>query len=437
MRPVLPWEHGALFFCVSPSGALRMTLAPACAGGSAVATKKTTPKTAAPAPMPAPVAVDPARLRVFVFDTDVLWTLIGLALAAGAVWTIRGVLVPLLFVGVLTFLGAPIVARLERRMPRSAAALLFVVMAALIVVALLALVVPPLISDMIELFSNLPTLWRELATWVELRFHIELPTTIGELSNEASKDLLEQLTPMASTGGGFLKSGALGVLKGAASAAGFVAQFALVPVLAFFLLAEWPRAKETLRVFVPRAWQRLGGHYAPLVEDTLGSLVRGQLLVASLMAIVYVIGLSISGVPFALAIAVIAGVAYLIPFASAAVCMILAAAFSLLELKGAALAPVIGAAITCGVVQVIETYVLTPRIVGEKAGLSPLAAVLAVLLGGTAAGFLGVVFALPLAAVAALVLREESRRRGGVLVDAVERNTAATLPPQNEANTDA
>jgi predicted PurR-regulated permease PerM len=383
----------------------------------------------------APDGSDGARMRLLVLDTRLLWTILGIALAAGFVWIIRSVLVPLLFVCVLTFLGAPAVARLERRLPRWAAALVFIVVAVLILASLLALVLPPLVSDLAQLFENLPTLWRELAAWIEGRLHIVLPTTIAELSSEASRDLLEQLTPMASTGGGVLKSGALGVLKGAAGAAGFIAQLALVPILTFFVLSELSAMKDSLRVFVPRGAQRVIAHYAPRMEETLGSLVRGQLLVAALMAIVYVIGLSISGVPLALAIAVIAGVAYLIPFASASVCMILAAAFSLLELKGAAVTPIIGAAITCAVVQVVETYVLTPRIVGEKAGLSPLAAVLAVLLGGTAAGFLGVVFALPLAAVIALVIREESQRRGGILVSAVERNSASAPASQHGTET--
>ena len=397
-----------------------MKLVPSCAGGSTVATKTTTRAKAAAAhsPQPAGASIDLARMRVFVVDTRLLWMIIGLACLATALWTVRSLLVPFLFVGVLTFLGAPVTARLQRHMPRAVAAAAFVAAAGLLLVALLALVVPPLISDLIALFSNLPTLWRELMVWLEVRFQVALPTSIGELSSQASKDLLEKLTPMASTSGGFLKSGALGLLKGAAGAAGLVVQLALVPVLAFFLLSEWPRTKETLRVFVPRAWQRIAEHYAPRIEHTLGSLVRGQLLVASMMAVLYLIGLSISGVPFALAIATIAGAAYLIPFASGAVCMILAVAFSLLELKGAALAPIIGAAITCLLVQLIEGYVLTPRIVGAKIGLSPLAVVLAVLFGGAGAGFLGVVFALPVAAVLALVLAEEAQRRGGLQVTA-------------------
>src|SRR5690606_11404239 len=152
------------------------------------------------------------------------------------------------------------------------------------------------------------------------------------------------------------------------------------------------------------------------VNTALSSLVRGQLTVAAVMAVLYVIGLGISGVPATLAISILAGAAYLVPFASATVALILSVAFSALELGDGAFGPIIGAAITGVVIQLIEGYGLTPRIVGDQAGLSPLATLLAVLLGGAAAGFVGVLFAIPVGAILALILREEARRRGGFLV---------------------
>lgn len=406
--------------------------------GTPTTTSAKSAKTTVPPPVTvrAPVVLEAGdtRLRLFVLDTNALLLAIGLALVVAFFWTIRGVLVPLLFVGVLTFLGAPIVARLETRMPRAAASGLFVVTAVLVLLALLALVLPPLIRDLVVLFQNLPQLWRDAAAWAELRFGFVVPTTFAELSTEASRDFLDQLGPVASTGGGIAKAGALGVLKGAAGAAGFLGKAALIPVLAFFVLTELPRTKAMLEPFLPRPSRGVLAYYAPLIDGTLSALVRGQLLVATLMAIVYMAGLSISGVPFALAIAVIAGVAYLIPFASASVCLVLSTLFAVLELKGESGGPIIGAAITCVVVQIVESYVLTPRIVGEKAGLSPLAAILAVLLGGTAGGFLGVLFAMPLGAVLALVLKEESRRRGGLLVDNTSSPiTAPVVPVTNEA----
>lgn len=387
------------------------------------ARKPVQPKRAVP-PLPPPRDVaDMAALRPIVVDTRLFaWLLVIVALA-GFVWLVRDVLVTLLFVGVLTFVGAPIVERMERKIPRAAAAGLFVVGAVLVLIALLALVVPPLVGDLVRLFEATPDLLKRLAGWLEASFDVVIPTSVAELSSEASRELLDQLLPLAKSGGGIVRSGALGVLKGAAGAAAFVGQAFLIPVLAFFVLAELPKVGEVVRGLVPRGSRTLLAHYLPLMNESLSKLVRGQLLVASIMAAIYVVGLSISGVPFALAIAVLSGAAYLIPFASGAVCLSLSAAFALLELQSAALPPLVGALITVVVVQIVESYVLTPRIVGAEAGLSPLAAVLAVLFGGAAAGFLGVVFALPAGAVIALILREESRRRGGFLVESAEAQT--------------
>lgn len=387
--------------------------------------QKTQASVSAPAPAPVVVAAAPdtSHLRLLVVDARLFAWALALVAAVGFLWLIRGVLVTLLFVAVLAFVGAPVVRRLERRMPRSVAAGLFVVGAGLVVIALFSMVLPPLVSDVAGLFSALPGALTKVADWAGARFGIQIPTRLSELSSEASKELLDQVLPIAQGGTGLVKTGALGVMKGAMSALSFFGQLFLIPVLAFFVLAELPAVKELLSVLVTGRARTLADHYLPLVDHTLSKLVRGQILVASIMAAIYVVGLSISRVPFALAIAVLAGAAYLIPFASGAVCLVLAALFSVLELQGAALPPIVGAVITVVVVQIVESYVLTPRIVGAEAGLSPLAAVLAVLLGGAAAGFLGVVFALPAGAVIALILREETRRRGGVLVKPAEASS--------------
>lgn len=369
-----------------------------------------------PVPPPPPVAA-PAPPRPVLLDERLLWTMLALAATGAVLWAVRSVLVTFLLVATFTFLGGPIVNRLEKRMPRSAAAAVVVAGASVLLLLAVSLVIPPLVTDLVALFSSLPALFREAGTFLETRFGVDLPMTVSDLSSEASRELIDQLLPFAKSTSAAVKTGALGVLKGAAGAAAFVGKALLIPVLTFFALAELPQIRGMAGVLAPRGARGLLAHYLPLINETLSRLVRGQLVVAAIMMGIYAVGLSIAGVPLALAIAVLAGAAYLIPFASGAVCLVLSVAFAVLELRSEALWPCVGALIVVGVVQLIESYVLTPRIVGEQAGLSPFAAILAVLLGGTAAGFLGVVFALPAGAVLALILREEARRRGGFLVD--------------------
>lgn len=383
---------------------------------------KTQPKgqgaTPAPPPAIAPVSTPPATpvratttLRPLVVDERAVLLLLGLGAAVAVLAAISSVLLPLLFVGIATFVGAPFVADLERRgLPRSIGSGVVVVGALLAIVGLLALVVPALVGDLLALFQRAPAALTALGAWIEGTFGVTIPTSVRDLSGLAASELVEQLTPMAATGGAIVKVGALGLYKGAASAVGFLLQALLVPVIAYFVLSELPEVKQMVWALWPARARAAARRYGPLAAEALTGLVRGQVTVAAIMAVIYAVGLAISGVPLTLAIAVLAGAAYLIPFASATVCLVLAAAFSLLELGTGALWPIVGAAITSGVVQLLEGYVLTPRIVGEKAGLSPLATLLAVLCGGSAAGFLGVLFALPVGAIAAIVIRELAAR---------------------------
>jgi len=353
-----------------------------------------------------------ASLRPVVIDENLLLMLVGLAAVGGVLWAIQGVLLPLLFVGVATFLGAPAVAALEkRRVPRAAGAALVLLAAGLALLGLAALVLPALLRDLIDLVRRAPELLQSLVSRVETLTGVAIPTTIKDVTDLAATELFDQLSSMAASGGALMGRGALGLFHGAMSAMGFVAQALLVPVITFFVLTELPEAKRMAWALWPARARATTRHYLPLINEALSGLVRGQLTVAFLMAGIYALGLSIAGVPSALAIAVLAGAANLIPFASGTVCVVLAVAFSLLELGTGAVGPIVGSIVTAAVVQLIEGYVLTPRIVGEKAGLSPLATLLAVLCGGSAAGFLGVLFALPVGAIIAIVVREAALQR--------------------------
>lgn len=355
-------------------------------------------------------------LRVLVLDTRVLaWSLVAAGLVA-FLWTIRSLLTNFLFVGVFTFVGAPAVARLARHMSRTAASGVVVIAAGLAIVGMFAAVVPQLVSDLTEASRALPDLVSGASGWIERTFKIKVPVQVERLSSQAAGDVLARLMPLAEGSGDVVAAGAAGMVQGALGALGVLLQVLITPVLVFFLLSELPGAGRVVAPLVPRSLAPVVAHYLPLVHETLSRLVRGQATVAVIMAVLYAIGLSIAGVPFVLAIAVLSGAAYLVPFASGAVCLVLSAAFSLLHLDAPALPVLMGALVTVIVVQLVEGYVLTPRIVGAEAGLSPLAAVLAVLVGGAAGGFLGVLFALPIAAVLALILREESHRSGGLLV---------------------
>jgi predicted PurR-regulated permease PerM len=344
------------------------------------------------------------RLRLLAVDARALTILAGIAITIGFVVGIRHLMVPFLFAGVLVFLGEPVVVFLEKqKVPRAAGAAIFLVGAFIIFLGLIAMVLPKLVLELRDLFLRLPDFFHQGEAWLKTRFGIELPNNLRDLYAILSDDFKARISSFAASTGPTVGKEAIGVLSGALSAAGTLGRAILIPLFAFFCLSELPQLKAFSRAWVREAWR-------PQVADGLGklnvaisSLLRGQVLVASAMALIYVVGLLIFGVPLALAIGILSGVAYLIPFASPVVCVVLSVVFTLLEAKG--WVPIAGAVGIAVAVQVVEGWVLTPRIVGGQAGLSPLATVAAVVIGGELFGFLGVLFALPAATALGVLIQ--------------------------------
>ena len=137
-------------------------------------------------------AATTATLRPLVVDERAVLLLLGLGATVAVLSAISAVLLPLLFVAVATFVGAPFVARLERRgISRAIGSGVVVVGVILIVLGLLALVVPALVRDLIALFERAPAALAALAARVETTFGVTIPTSVRDLSGLAASELVE------------------------------------------------------------------------------------------------------------------------------------------------------------------------------------------------------------------------------------------------------
>jgi predicted PurR-regulated permease PerM len=177
----------------------------------------------------------------------------------------------------------------------------------------------------------------------------------------------------------------------------------LVPVVLFYLLSDWTNLMLRVAAWIPR--HRLSGVDSFLTEAdaVLGQYMRGQLLVMVTLAIFYSIGLRLWGLDLALPIGIFTGLAICIPYIGYGIGLTLALIAGLLQFDIAhallMLATVYGAG------QVLEGFFLTPRLVGERIGLHPLAVIFALLAFGQTFGFIGVLIALPVSAVLLVALR--------------------------------
>jgi predicted PurR-regulated permease PerM len=181
-----------------------------------------------------------------------------------------------------------------------------------------------------------------------------------------------------------------------------------LPMLAFYWLLDWYPLTGHFRSLLPARWRPLAHDVMAECDDLLGQYLRGQALVMLILAVYYSVGLSLFGFNLALPIGVFTGLAICIPYLGYGVGLVLAILAGLLQFGVATpqtTSPLLAVAVVYGLGQVIESFFLTPRLVGERIGLHPLGVILALMLFGQWMGFWGVVIALPMAAFMTLLGR--------------------------------
>ncbi len=178
----------------------------------------------------------------------------------------------------------------------------------------------------------------------------------------------------------------------------------LIPIVTFYFLLDWERMMHGLRRLIPRPYEKSTLHIVKECHEVLGAFVKGQILVMVLLGVVYAVGLQMIGLEVGLIIGMVAGLCSIIPYLGFAVGVIAAIIATLFQfgLDWWQLL-LVGGVFMVG--QAVEGYILQPFLLGDKIGLSPVAVVFAVLAGAQLAGFLGMLIALPVAAVIVVLLR--------------------------------
>jgi len=190
----------------------------------------------------------------------------------------------------------------------------------------------------------------------------------------------------------------------------------MIPVVLFYLLIDWDGFVRLALELVPPRLRASYDSFTDEADAVLGQYLRGQLLVMVILAVYYSLGLSLFGLDLALPIGVFTGLAVFVPYVGFGVGMLLAALAGMLEFGS--IKVVVMVATVYGAGQVIEGFFLTPRLVGERIGLHPLAVIFALLAFGQLFGFVGVLVALPASAVLLVAIR---RVRSGYMASALYR----------------
>jgi predicted PurR-regulated permease PerM len=172
----------------------------------------------------------------------------------------------------------------------------------------------------------------------------------------------------------------------------------IVPVFAIYLLYDFDRIVAGTRDLTPPRWRGTLVTYAREIDNVLGHFIRGQLVIMAILAVLYGGAYTALGVRLAIPIGLLAGMLNFIPYLGSAFALV--AGLLMLLIGGGSLMQMVGVLIAYTVIQSLEGFVITPRVVGKTVGLRDVWVLFALFVGGELFGFMGVLLALPFAAVA-------------------------------------
>ncbi len=317
-------------------------------------------------------------------------------------WLLGPILTPFVVSALLAWMGDPLVARLERsgRSRTVAVSIVFVLMVLILVLALLV-IVPLLESQVLKLIDWLP----QLATWIQTTAipWLEQRTGLKLASYIDPTYLLELLKSHWQTAGGVATTVLGGLSKSGLAVLGFLASIALIPVVTFYFLRDWRPMMAQLRGLLPRPMEPTVIRLASESDAVLGGFLRGQLSVMLALGSIYAVGLWAVGLDLGLLIGFVAGLVSFVPYLGAIVGVSAAVIATLVQHGDLTHLVLVLAVFMIG--QTAEGFVLVPWLVGDKIGMHPVAVIFAIMAGGQLFGFLGVLLALPVAAVAMVLLR--------------------------------
>jgi predicted PurR-regulated permease PerM len=337
----------------------------------------------------------PSETRVWFYLAFSLFSIL-------AIYFLSPMLAPFIFGALLAYLGDPLVDQLERLKLSRGAAVSLVFLVIFVVIGLLVLLLVPMLHNQLDALTQRAP---EYGEWLD-----GAATKIGAYFGVNAdainfKDVAKNYLPEA---GDATKGLLEAVFKSGSALLSGVVFVTLTPVITFYLMRDWDILVARIYELIPHSMKATIKELATESDSMVSAFLRGQFLVMTGLGTIYAVGLSIIGLQFALLVGLIAGIMSFIPYLGTAVGVILAGVLFVAQYQDwVALWKV---ALVFSIGQLIEGYLLTPWLVGDRIGLHPVAVIFAVLAGGQLFGFVGVLLALPISAVLAVLIRYAIRR---------------------------
>lgn len=291
---------------------------------------------------------------------------------------------------------------------RTMAIIVFMGLILTAVVGFILVLYPALAKQISTLVKRAPELanlaQNNLLPWLERTTGYAVPATVSEAIAEYGGAIREQVPAAAKR----LSSMTGEVLSKTGSVVASLLNLVMIPIFSFYFLRDFDLYKTRLRELVPLNRREFYLTRISLMDEVVGAWFRGQVTVALILAVLYAVGLAIvfafagAGIGSGIAIGLLAGILNIVPYFGFLIGFVLSVLMVVLNWSG--FGPLIGVCVVFAIVQGLEGWVITPKIVGDKVGLSPVTVIIVLLLGGELFGLLGVLLALPVAGIVRALL---------------------------------
>jgi len=342
---------------------------------------------------------------LFAFVASSALVIFLLAMLGRAVGFFSDVLWPVAVAGIIALILRPLVDRMEARFrgKRLAAVIVLYVAFLLVTALVLVLLIPPLASQVLDFVNALPDLWQQGVDYVQLHYpewkktldHFGANSTVAGVV-AATRDQAARIPAMLMPSLRVLKNSAWAIVD-------FATHLAIVPIYLFFFLLSRTAGDPTrhLPEHLPFVQPSLREDIVFLAREFINiviSFFRGQLVIALVMGCLYALGFSLIGLRFGLFIGLLVGMLNVIPYLGTIVGLVITLPLAALQVGGG-MHLVVLVLVVKVLIQAVEGWFLTPKIMGHRTGLHPAIIIFAILFWGTAFdGILGMILAIPLTA---------------------------------------
>lgn len=326
--------------------------------------------------------------------TQVIFWGITALLLLGFVWMFKSVLTPFVLGIAIAYLLNPVVVAFRKvKIPRLPAVTIILLSFFAFLVVVITLAAPTVYREASALAQNIPDYIDQLIEWVSPYLTMAQERLGGDYVSHVETFLQDNIGKIIQVSGGL----AGGLASGGQAVVGFFTTLVLTPLVAFMVMIEWPRITKWIDDLIPRRNEKMIRDLFKQIDLKISGFVRGQITVAFFLGVIYAIALTIADLNYGFLIGISAGFLSIIPMVGSTLGLLVSVIVAWFQMGEWDYVAIIAAIFIAG--QIVEGNVLTPKLVGDSVGLHPLWVLFALMAGGSLFGILGMLLAVPVAAV--------------------------------------